>query len=257
MPAPSCALVRDLSRTYVEYYERRGCTIDGDLAHQQHRQYITALRSAGLSTSHVAGDEKYPDCVFIEDTAVLCKGHALIASLQNADREGEQVAVEAELQNSHKVVHLEPGAKLDGGDVMRVEETFYVGLSGRTNEAGASGLKNFAADFGIRTVSVPVKHCLHLKTGITYLGNGTLLAAPGWFDLKLFEVDDVIPTGQGEEAAANTLRIHDHLLIVAGYPQTRRNVEQFADKHCLKLTALSATEFQKGGGSLTCMSLIW
>jgi dimethylargininase len=254
---PSQALVRRPPRTYVDYYARRGVAIDANLASHQHARYCAALEAAGLRMAQVAAAEEFPDCVFIEDTTVLCEEHALIASLQNADREGEQVAVEAELRKTHKIVHLEPGAKLDGGDVMRVEQTFYVGLSGRTNEAGVSGLRNFAADFGMSTVSIPVRHCLHLKTGVTYLGNGTLLAATDWFDLSRFDVESVIPTGQGEEAAANTLRIHEHLLMVDGYPNTRRNVEQFAGKHGLKLTALNVSEFQKGDGSLTCMSLIW
>jgi dimethylargininase len=254
---PNHALVRRLPQSYVDYYARRNVIIDAELANRQHHQYVQALEAAGLKMAEVAADETFPDCVFIEDTAVLCKGHALIASLENADREGEQAAVEAALQKTHKIVHLEPGAKLDGGDVMRVEDTFYVGLSARTNEAGASGLKNFAADFGIRTIAIPVKHCLHLKTGVTYLGNGTLLAAPQWFNFSRFEVNDVIPTGQGEEAATNTLRIHNHLLMVDGYPNTRSSVEAFANKHNLKLTALATTEFAKANGSLTCMSLIW
>jgi dimethylargininase len=251
------AIIRRPPAAYVEYYAKRDRVIDGELTARQHAAYVAALAAAGLRISQVAADERFPDGVFIEDTAVLCNGHALIASLQNADREGEQIAVETELRKTHKIVHLEAGAKLDGGDVMRIEDTFYVGLSGRTNEGGVGCLRNFAADFGIRTIAVPVRHCLHLKTGVTYLGNGTLLAAPGWFDLKLFEVDDVLPTGQGEEAAANTLRIHEHLLIVDGYPATRRNVEQFARKHGLSITALAVSEFQKGDGSLTCMSLIW
>jgi dimethylargininase len=253
----SSAIVRNVSKSYVDYYARKGISIEGQRAILQHQLYIASLKASGLQISLIDADDNFPDGVFIEDTAVLCNGHALIANLQNADRAGEEVAVEAQLQNSHQIVRLPKGAKLDGGDVMRVEDTFYVGLSGRTNEAGAIELRNFAAQFNLRTVKVPVKHCLHLKTGVTYLGNGTLLAAPNWFDLRHFEVDDIIPTGQGEEAAANTIRIHDHLLMVDGYPQTRRSIEQFTERHDLKLTALRVSEFQKGDGSLTCMSLIW
>jgi dimethylargininase len=254
---PCHALVRPPPESYVDYYARKGCAIDGDLVARQHSGYEAALESAGLEVTRVAPDEKFPDGVFIEDTAVVCNGRALIVTMQNADREGEQGGVEEVLRKTHSITRLERGAMLDGGDVMRIDDTFYVGMSGRTNEAGFSGLKDFASELGMRAVAVPVRHCLHLKTGVTYLGNGTLLAAPNWFDLSRLEVNDVISTGQGEEGAANTLRIGDHLLAVEGYPETASCLKEFAAKHHLQLRLLPMSEFQKGDGSLTCLSIIW
>lgn len=254
---PQFALVRPVPNSYVDYYARKGRTIDGQLAAEQHEQYVTALEATGLTVTRVAPDERYPDGVFIEDTAIVCQGRALVVNMQNADREGEQGGVEEVLRSTHTIVRLPKGAMLDGGDVMRIDDTFYVGMSERTNAAGFSAVKNFASGLGMRAVDVPVRHCLHLKTGASYLGNGTLLAATEWIDTNRFEVEHVIATGEGEEGAANTLRIGDHLLAVEGYPQTASRLRAFTDRHGVQLKLLPMSEFKKGDGSLTCLSIIW
>ena len=98
---------------------------------------------------------------------------------------------------------------------------------------------------------------LHLKTGMTYLGNGTLISISGWFDLHLFNVDDIIHTESGEHGCANCLRIRDKLLIPEGYPKTEVLLRRFGEKYNVQVQALDISEFEKGGGSLTCLSLIW
>jgi dimethylargininase len=253
---PTRALVRRVARSYVAYYARRNRVVSAALADEQHQQYVGALEASGLSVSMIEADESLSDGVFIEDTAVLCRGHALITRMCH-QREGEQAAVEAFLRPSHSISRLPPGAMLEGGDVMHIGDTSYVGISARTNELGAESLKSFLAQFGRRVVSVPTPNCLHLKTGVTYLGNGTLLAVPAWFDIHRFDVDDVIYTAAGEDGSANCLRIHDHLLVQGGFPQTARRLQQFAEKHGVRMTPLAISEFQKGDGSLTCLSLIW
>jgi dimethylargininase len=254
---PRFALVRPVPKSYVDYYASKGRVIDGTLAAAQHAQYVAALEEAGLTVMRVPPEERFPDCVFIEDTAIVCQGHALVVNMQNAVREGEQGGVAEVLRKTHSIVRLPRGAMLDGGDVMRIDDTFYVGMSARTNEAGFESVQSFAADLGMQAVAVPVRHCLHLKTGVTYLGHGTLLAAPGWFDLNRFCVENVIVTGEGEEGAANTLRIGRHLLAVEGYPQTANRLREFSGRHGVQLGLLPMSEFQKGDGSLTCLSIIW
>ncbi len=253
---PMQALVRRVPRSYVGYYARQGKTVLATLADQQHRQYVAALEAAGLAVSVVDADESLADCVFIEDTAVLWNQHALITCMC-PEREGEQAAVEAALRQTHSISRLPAGATLDGGDVLHSGDISYVGLSTRTNAAGAAALAGFLAQFGRRVITIPVSQCLHLKTGVTYLGNGTLLAVPNWFDLSRFEVDDVIYTQPGEEGSANCLRIHDHLLIPDGYPQTALRLQEFADRLELTLQRVGITEFETGDGSLSCLSIIW
>ena len=253
---PRQALVRGVPASYVGYYARQNRVVDGVLAGRQHQQYADALAAAGLTVAVVPADESLADCVFIEDTAVVWSGQVLMTRMCEA-REGEQAAVENVLQATHSIVHLPSGATLDGGDVLHVGDVSYVGLSSRTNQAGAAAVREFLGQFGRTVISVPVRHCLHLKTGVTCLGPGTLLAVPDWFDMRHFEVDSVIYTAPGEQRAANCLRIRDHLLIPAGYPETARQIQAFAATHGLHVTRLCISEFETGDGSLTCLSLIW
>jgi dimethylargininase len=249
-------LVRPPSPAYSAFYARSGVTISQDRAESQHRRYVRALEAAGLQVSQVVPDRAFPDCVFIEDTAVVSGGRALVARMA-PHREGEQAAVLEAFTPTYDIVRLPPGATLDGGDVLHVEGTTYVGISSRTNQRGAEALAEFLAPHGRQVVPVPVRHCLHLKSAATYLGDGTLLAAPGLLDEGLFDVTQVIHTAAGESGCANCLRIGDRLLVLAGYPQTRGSLERFAAAGGPRVVALDVSEFEKGGGSLTCLSLIW
>jgi dimethylargininase len=253
---PTSALVRGLAQTYAELYRKAGINVSTELAEQQHARYAAALQRAGLSVGRVPADDAYPDCVFIEDTAIVKGERALLGRL-TPHREGEGRGVERVLRQRHETLSLPAEALLEGGDVMHIGATTYAGLTGRTNEAGIRALREFLRPSGQRVVAVPVKDALHLKTVATYLGNDTLIAAQGFLDTSLFEVEEIIFTARDEAGAANCLRIADHLLISEGKPQTTRRLRAFADSHSVKLVPLDISEFEKGSGSLTCLSLIW
>lgn len=249
------ALVRPLPRSYASFYATHGVTIDMPLANRQHAAYVGALRSAGLDIQAIAPDEAYPDAVFIEDTAVVWQGRALRTRMA-AHREGEQAAVIAHLQATHAIITLPPGATLDGGDVLPTDDITYVGRSSRTNAAGAQVLREFLSPAKRRVVEVPVENCLHLKSAATWLGNGTLLAAHDMVDIGYFESERVLFTAHGEEKAANTIRIGNHLLALDGYVETARTLWEFAQYRKLELVLLDMSEFEKGDGSLTCLSIV-
>lgn len=252
---PSTALMRRPPDSYAPFYQARGISIDMAKMRAQHAAYGDALRAAGLEVHVMDGDEAWPDCVFIEDPAVVAAPRVLMGRLA-PHREGEPPPVEAALHRWHEVVHLPGGARLEGGDVLHVEDTTYVGLTARTNEAGVEALRGFLAPAGRRVVAVPVPDHLHLKTAATYLGNGVLAAAAG-FDAGAIKVDDVLRVDAAEPVAANTLRVRDHLLVVAGNPRTEAGLRAFAERHGVTVVPLEISEFQKGDGSLTCISLIW
>ncbi|HEU0301357.1 MAG TPA: hypothetical protein VFR37_18005 [Longimicrobium sp.] len=253
---PSTALMRRPPDSYAPFYRARGISIDMQKARVQHAAYAGALRAAGLAVHLLDGNEAWADCVFIEDPAVVAAPRALIGRLA-PHREGEPAAVEAALRRWHETVYLPAGARLEGGDVLHVEDTTYVGMTARTNQAGADALREFLAPAGRRVAEVPVANYLHLKTAATYLGNGVLCAVPDFDGVRAFEVDEVLLVDEGEPVAANTLRVRDHLLVVSGNPRTEVRLRAFAERHGVHVVPLEISEFQKGEGSLTCLSLVW
>lgn len=250
------ALVRAVPRCYRSAYASRGIQIDLALADAQHARYARALEAAGVVVTRVAADEAFYDSVFIEDTAIVWGNHALITRM-TIHREGEQRGVAAVLEASHALAYLSAGSQLEGGDVLHTEHATYVGLTARTNERGAGELAEFLGRFGRRVVAVPVTGTLHLKSVVTYPGNGTLLVAPGHVRLESFEADAIIETAEGEEGAGNCVRVRDTLLVPAGYPGTLDRLTQFAGRHSVHLVPLDLSEFAKGDGSATCLSLLW
>ena len=250
----SLALVRTPPPSYAGFYLPHGIAIDITLADRQHAAYVDALRSAGLEIQLVAADERFPDGVFIEDTAVVWNGRALRTRMAD-HREGEQDAVIDALRTTHEIATLPPGATLDGGDVLHGDTVTYVGRSRRTNAAGAQALREFLKPRR-RVVEVPVERCLHLKSAATWLGDGTMLVAHDLVDISYFEAERVLFTAQGEEKAANAIRVGKHLLTLSGYPATATTFWEFAQYRKLVLHTLEMSEFQKGDGSLTCLSII-
>jgi len=250
---PTVALTRRPPRSYQAYYAAQHVSIDLARADAQHAAYTKALRSAGLGIEAIDPDERFADSVFIEDTAVVWQQRALRTRMAS-HREGEQSAVIAYLQRRHEIVTLPPGATLDGGDVLHAGDLTYVGRSSRTNPAGAAALREFLAPRTV--VEIPVERCLHLKSAATWLGNGTLLAALDLVDVSAFDVPRVMFTAAGEDKAANTLRVGDRLLVLKGYPGTLAALREFAAEHRVRLSPLDMSEFEKGDGSLTCLSIL-
>lgn len=250
------AVMRRVPDSYAPFYQARGVSISNELARAQHAAYADALRAAGLQVHLLDGDEAWPDCVFIEDPAVVIPPRALIGRL-TAHREGEPPPVEAALRQWHQTMELPADARLEGGDVLHVEDTTYVGLTARTDQRGVDALREFLAPEGRRVVAVPVDKYLHLKTAATYLGNGVLVAEHGFDGVGAFEVDEVIRTDPGEPVASNCLRINGDLLVVAGNPRTEVRLRAFGERHGVRAVPLQISEFQKGDGSLTCLSIPW
>lgn len=249
------ALVRDLPDSY-RIYDRPDRPMSLELARRQHQAYVHTLEQIGLVVRHIPADENQYDCVFIEDTAVVWKAHALLTRMVPR-RQGEQPAVQARLSETHHVDHCRPESKLEGGDVLHTGDTTYVGLTERTNEAGIRDLTLFLSPYHRPVVPVPVRGCLHLKSAATYLGNNALVAVPDFVDVQVFAVDEVIYTAEGEAGAANCLRIGQHLLMPAGYPRTEEKLRHFCAQHGVQLWPLDVSEIEKGDGALTCCSLRW
>lgn len=246
--------MRRIPESYAALYAPLGRTISLTRARAQHEKYAEALRAGGLHVSYVNADETLPDCVFIEDCAVVWGDEALIASVGQA-RSGEEAGVAAALSQRHTLSHVEVGSHLEGGDVLHAEARTYVGLSGRTNAAGAAEVARLMTWFGRETVTVPVERCLHLKCAVSWLGEGTVAIAPDLVDPAWFDGLGLVEIEAAESAAANCVRVGDRLLVAAGYPRAERALSRFARQKGLKLSVLDISEFETGDGSLSCLSI--
>lgn len=255
-PWPTRALLRRPSPAYAPTYARRGVGVDQALAEQQHGAYQAALRACGLQTLSLPPEPAYFDSVFIEDAAVVWGTRAMITRMTPA-REGEQAAVEEALAGAHEIMRLPEGATLEGGDVLHTEEVTFVGLSSRTNEAGAAALEAFLGEAGRRVQRAPVERCLHLKTGATWLGDRTILIAPSLIDPGAFAGFDRVEVGDDEAGGANAIRLERAVLVAEGRPRVMRAVRQFCGARDLRLVPLAISEFEKGDGSLSCLSILW
>lgn len=221
----------------------------------QHDAYCEVLERCGLEVTRLEADPRYPDSTFVEDTAVLTKQCAVLARPGAASRVGEVGAVAEPLGHffsSVETIH-EP-ATLDGGDVCEAGNHYFVGISERTNEAGARQLSTLLGLLGHTCTLVDIRGVstlLHLKSGLAYLGDNRLAVIDGLAGRKEFDTYELVRVNAGEEYAANCVRINDHLLIAAGYPEFAATLGKMG----YQTIELEMTEFQKMDGGLSCLSL--
>ncbi len=252
VPIPR-ALVRPVSRSLArcELSFRDREPIDLEKAATQHRAYAEALEAAGLAVEWLPELPDSPDAVFVEDPILVLDEIAIVGRPGATSREGEVESVAEAVGRYRPLVQLPPEARLEGGDVMRVGKTIYVGRSARTNSAAHEALGEILRPFGYTVVSVGLTDCLHLKTGVTYAGGNCFLANPQWVDVSALSGAEVVPLPGGEPWAANTLTIGDRLLLPAGFPRTR---DLLAGRG-LEVVTVDVSELQKAEGSLTCLSV--
>ena len=225
-------------------------------AARQHRAYERAIADAGLNIIRLPELDEHPDSVFVEDTAILLGEHAIITRPGARSRRAEADST-AEALAEHFTIHRLRRGRLDGGDVLRIGRTIYVGQSRRTDCAGVVALANTAAPLGFEVVPVPHEHCLHLKTGATYVGHDeagrpTLLINPDWIDPSLFTGVALLPSHPAEAFAANGLRVGERLLYPSAYPRTAERLRAVG----FDVDELDVSELEKAEAGLTCMSLV-
>jgi dimethylargininase len=230
---------------------------DPALALAQHQRYRQALEAAGLALTVLPADPRHPDGCFVEDTALLTERGAILTRPGAPSRRGEVDAIEAELRGAFpELVHIEAPGTLDAGDVCEADGHFLIGLSARTNEAGASQLAGFLGDLGYRADVLDIRgnrSLLHLKTGIAYLGEGRLLATADFPRHPALAAYEIVKVPAVESYAANALRMNGQVLVAAGYPATRAAIESLG----FETVALEMSEFRKLDGGLSCLSLRW
>lgn len=230
--------------------------IDVARAEQQHAAYEQALSDAGVEVIRLPELADQPDSVFVEDTALLLDGHAIITRPGVASRAAETDSTARGLAE-HFDLHRISSGYLDGGDVLRIGRTLYVGLSSRTDAEGVKALADLAGPLGYRVIEAKLGDCLHLKTGVTFAGpdaGGTpvLLYDERAIDPYQFSGVDPLAVDEREPAAANCLRVGNRLILPAGNPQTAGVLRDRG----FQVTEADVSELQKAEAGVTCMSLI-
>ncbi|HEX5735298.1 MAG TPA: arginine deiminase family protein [Blastocatellia bacterium] len=227
--------------------------IDIAKACQQQRAYEDCLRRLGVRVVSLPPEPELPDAVFVEDTAVVVKELAVVAKMGGAKRQLEVPSLTIVLSSYRPLKFLNHSSTLEGGDVVHVGRTLYVGVSGRTNREGVMQLSEILKPYDYQVRPVEVRGCLHLSTGCSYAGPDTILANPDWVDTSQFEGLDVLAVPPTEPWAANTLFINGVTVVGGAYPKTRELLEGRG----LKTESVDISELEKAEAGLTCLRLIF
>ena len=252
----SQAIVRPPSTSFPEGLTQADLGVpDLELTMQQHATYCAALEKCGLSLTRLEPDPRYPDSTFVEDTAILTARSAILTHPGAVSRRGEVPSVEAALAQIYpSLTTIKPPGTLDGGDVCQVEDHFFIGLSARTNEAGAQQLTDFLEEDGYTVSLVDIQgleSTLHLKSGMANLGDRRLVLTQEMETQDAFQGYEIITVVQEENYAANCVRVNDFVLIPAGHPRTEAKISKLG----YTTLTLEMSEFEKMDGGLSCLSL--
>jgi dimethylargininase len=221
----------------------------------QHATYCEALTSCGLTLVALPPDDRHPDSTFVEDTAILTARCAIATRPGAETRRGEVSSIQTELAKwFDEIAFIQPPGTLDGGDVCEAGDHFFIGISARTNEAGAQQLAGLlrAQDYTSEFIDIRnVKGILHLKSGIAYVGDKQLVVIDELAEREQFRGYELIRVESGEEYAANCVLINDSILIASGFPFFEKQLKDRGRR----TISVQMSEFQKMDGGLSCLSL--
>src|SRR5687767_12588903 len=203
------ALVREpspaISECALTFLDRR--PIDFGRAVDQHRDYVAALQRLGIRVTVLPREDDLPDAVFVEDTAIVVDECAVITRPGVDSRRPEVDTIAAALEPLRPLTRIEAPGTLEGGDVLRIGRTVFVGRTARTNDAGITQLTNALAPYGYEVVATDLRGCLHLKSAATYAGMETVVLNPDWIDVDLFSRWQCVPVATEEPYGANVLAV--------------------------------------------------
>jgi dimethylargininase len=222
-------------------------------ARAQHAGYIRCLEDLGCSVRRLPAEPDLPDSVFVEDPAVVLDECAVLTRPGAESRRAEVEAIAPALGGYRRLVRMEAPDTLDGGDVLRIGRTLYVGLTGRTGPGGVEQLARLVRPHGYAVKGVEVSGCLHLKSAVTLAGQGLILCNPAWVDSGAFPGTEAIPVDPAEPHAANGLLIGRTYLYPTAYPRTLERLKKWE----ISVMTTDLSELAKAEGAVTCCSLVF
>ena len=227
--------------------------IDLDRAIAQHETYRQTLQTLGCRVVALEAQPRLPDAVFVEDVAIVLDEVAILTRPGAVSRRAEGASVGEALAHYRPLRVIEAPGTLDGGDVLRVDRTLYVGQATRSNAVGIAQLQALVGEFGYDVRAEPTHGCLHLKSAATQVADGVLLVQPAWIDTSVFAGLHLIEVDPDEEHAANALRIGDTVIHPACFPRTRKRLQDAG----ITVVPVDISELQKAEGAVTCCSLVF
>jgi dimethylargininase len=227
---------------------------DYELALKQHDSYIEALKQCGVEVTILPADEAFPDSCFVEDTAVLTRKCAIITNPGAGSRNREILTMIPEIRKFYKEDQIEyikaPGT-LEGGDVMMVGDHFYVGRSARTNTEGIRQFVGILEKYGLSGSEVPLELVLHLKTGVNYIENDTMLVSGEFISKPDFARFKKIIVPPEEAYGANCIWMNGTVIVPEGYPTVEKGIRDAG----YPVIIVDTSEYKKLDGGLSCLSL--
>jgi dimethylargininase len=240
-----------ITRCELTHLERQ--PIDLEKADVQHKEYEQILRSIGVKVISLPVEADLPDSVFVEDAAVVLDEVAVITRPGAESRRPEAASIAAALSPFRKLVYLHSPATLDGGDVLTIGKTIYIGVSSRSNLDAIHQMQNILSPFNYLIEGVDVSGCLHLKSAVTRVSKKTLLINPEWVGKKSFPGMGFIEIDPGEPCAANGLLVGEKVIYPNAFPKTLARLERAG----IDVITLDTSELAKAEGAVTCCSLVF
>lgn len=230
--------------------------IDLPLANAQHRVYEQALTELGCQVISLPAEPDLPDSVFVEDAALVMDEVAVLTRPGAESRRPEVPSIARALAEFRPLEQIVGPAALDGGDVLRLDRTLYVGVSTRSSQAGIDQLAGLLAPYGYGVKPVELSGCLHLKSAVTQVGADLLLVNRQWLlrdPREIFGSFRCVDVHPREPHAGNALLLENGLIYPSSYPLTLHRLEQCG----LHVRTVNVSEMEKAEGAVTCCSLIF
>ena len=253
MSAP-VAMTRKISSAMMrcELTHLQRTAIDVALAQEQHHVYEQVLRGLGCQIETLPEEPELPDSVFVEDTAIVLDEVAVITRPGASSRRAETASIAAALGKYRDLVRIESPGTLDGGDVLRVGRTLYVGTSSRSNASGIEQLGALLRTFGYRVLPAAVHGCLHLKSAVTQVIADALLINSRYVEREQFQGVGFIEVDESEPSGANALMLGKDVIYSSSYPRTA----EILRRHGIRVHTVAMSETEKAEGAVTCCSLL-
>jgi dimethylargininase len=245
------AVPQSLARCELTHLART--PIDVARAAAQHAQYESALGEMGCRLRRLPPADDLPDSVFVEDVAIVLDEIAIVMRPGAESRRDERASMAAVLSEYRPLHAIAAPGTMDGGDVLRIGRTLYVGLSSRTNEDGAYQLERIVGPLGYAVRLVQTRGgCLHLKSAVTALDDEHLLCNPDWIDAHPFDGFEMVAIDPAEPYAGNVVRIGGQILSASAHARTIAALRGRG----YRVSAVDVSELAKAEAGVTCCSVI-